>query len=141
MGHIYFLCHCSEDEAEVLEVRRRLGNESCWFKGVRIGLRIMREISNGIAACSVFVLFWSRHADACRWVEEECSQAVMRLLREDDEQFRLVVVRLDDTELPPELDSRASLDIRRGVDSVVEGLKTVARSVSQAPSSGIAGPR
>ena len=123
---IFFLSHNKEDKSIVRRVAQRIGYDLCWVDEgeIRAGEDILDKIDHGIADSRIFVLFWSTHSAKSSWVREEVSQARIRALR--DSGFRLVVVRLDKTELPNYLAYRLSLDLSKGVDFVVKNLRETA---------------
>ena len=128
--HIYFLCHSGADKEVVRQVADKLGRGECWIDEGEIkgGEVILDKIDRGISDSRIFVLFWSRHSAQSDWVAEEVSQARIRSLR--DRGFRLVVVRIDQTELPDYLSKRLYLNIERGLDKVVQSLIETAKDLT-----------
>ncbi|MDP2920244.1 MAG: TIR domain-containing protein [Dehalococcoidia bacterium] len=109
MAKTFFLSHSNDDEPFVQEVANKLGKEECWFYrwDIKPGESIF-TFDRGIADSRIFVLFWSAYAAKSPFVEDEVSQARIRISR--DRGFRLVVVRLDTTPLPPALAYRSWID-------------------------------
>lgn len=122
MAKIFFLSHSSEDGDIVKRVAKLLGRDRCWFYEweVKPGDSIF-QFDRGIADSRIFVLFWSANAANSPSVEDEVSQARIRISR--DRGFRLVVVRLDMTQLPPALAYRSWIDGTKGIPSIVKALQ------------------
>lgn len=124
MGKIYFLSHSSDDNTIVQTVANQLGIHDCWLYEweIKPGDTIF-EYDRGIADSRVFVLFWSKNAKGSKFVEDEVSQARIRLSR--DSGFRLITVRLDDTPLPTWLEYRSWIDGSKGIHDVVRPLSNL----------------
>jgi len=122
MAKVYFLSYSSTDGEIVRRVATLLGREECWLYEweVKPGDSIF-EFDRGIADSRIFVLFWSANAVNSPWVQDEVSQARIRLSR--DKGFRLVTVRLDSSSLPPALEYRSWIDGTRGINSIVRALQ------------------
>ncbi len=129
MSKLFFLSYSTKDQEFIKRVTEALGKELCWLYQweVKPGESIFK-FDRGIADSRIFVLFWSKNAVSSQWVEEEISQARIRLFR--DKGFRLVVVRLDSTSLPDSLAHRVYIEGAKGVDHVVENLKSLERDLT-----------
>jgi len=121
---IFFLSHAQEDSRFVTKVANILGPDLCWTYelDVKPGDSIL-EYDRGIADSRIFVLFWSIHALSSGWIKDEISQARIRVNRHNG--FRLVVVRLDDCELPDSLAYRLWIDGRKGVNYTAKNLQSI----------------
>jgi len=126
---IFFLSHSTEDRETVEKIASLLGKERCWIYEweVKPGESIF-QFDRGIADSRIFALFWSKNAASSQWVEEETSQARIRLSR--DKGFRLVVVKLDETPLPDSLGYRSYIDGKKGVSFIVEKLQLVEKDLT-----------
>lgn len=124
MAKLFFLSHSTKDQEFVKKIAESLGKDLCWLYQweVKPGESVF-QFDRGIADSRIFVLFWSANAASSQWVEEEVSQARIRLFR--DKGFRLVVVRLDNTPLPNSLAYRVYIDGTKGVDYVIKTLKSI----------------
>lgn len=98
-----FLSHNSADKPYVEKLASALQLVGCqvWFDAwkIRPGDSIPSAINEGLKDFDVFLLIWSRHAAASRWVEGEMNSALTRLM--NDPKCKLVPVVLDDAQLPP----------------------------------------
>jgi len=128
MAKLFFLSHSTKDQEFVKKIAKGLGKDLCWLYiwEAKAGESIF-QFDRGIADSRIFVLFWSVNAASSKWVGEEIDQARIRLFR--DKGFRLVVVILDDTPLPPSLAHRVYIDGRKGIDHVVKNLKNVKKEL------------
>lgn len=129
MKKTFFLSHSTKDQEFVIKVAESLGKEKCWLSQweVKLGDSIFK-FDRGIADSRVFVLFWSKNAALSQWVEEEVSQARIRLFR--DKGFRLVVIKLDYSLLPDSLAYRVCIDGTKGVAYVVRELQQIEKDLT-----------
>ncbi len=129
MKKIFFLSHSTKDKKAVEKIADSLGKEKCWLYEweVKPGESIFK-FDRGIADSRIFVLFWSKNAASSQWVEEETSQARIRLSR--DKGFRLIVVKLDITPLPDSLAFRSYIDGTQGIDYIVKELQSVEKDLT-----------
>lgn len=126
---IFFLSHSSKDKEVVEKIAKSLGKERCWLYEweVKPGESIFK-FDRGLADSRIFVVFWSKNAASSQWVEEETSQARIRLSR--DRGFRLIVVKLDITPLPDSLAYRSYIEGTQGIDFIVEKIQSVERDLT-----------
>jgi len=126
---IFFLSHSTKDKETVEKIVDSLGKGKCWLYEweIKPGENIFK-FDRGIAGSRIFVLFWSKNAASSQWVEEETSQARIRLSR--DKGFRLIVVKLDITPLPDSLAFRSYIDETKGIDYIVEKLQSVEKELT-----------
>lgn len=126
---VFFLSHSTKDKKAVEKIAELLGKEKCWLYEweVKPGESIFK-FDRGIADSRIFVLFWSKNAASSQWVEEETSQARIRLSR--DKGFRLIVVKLDITSVPPSLAYRSYIDGTKRMDYIVERLQSVEKDLT-----------
>lgn len=129
MKKVFFLSHSTKDKEVVEKIAEPLGKEKCWLSEweVKPGESILK-FDRGISDSRIFVLFWSKNAASSQWVEEETSQARIRLSR--DKGFRLITVKLDITPLPPSLAHRFYIDGTKGIDYIVETLQSVEKDLT-----------
>lgn len=122
MAKIYFLSHSNQDGNLVKRIAAALGREQCWLYewDIKPGDSIF-EFDRGIVDSRIFVLFWSNNAARSNMVQDEVSQARIRISR--DKGFRLVVVKLDVTPLPPALAYRSYIDGTKGVPYITAALR------------------
>lgn len=107
-----FLSHNSADKEFVrsLAATLTLAGAQVWFDTWKIkpGDSIPTEIDSGLAGFDTFVLIWSTDAANSKWVKKERDAAINRWVNE--ETYRFVPVRLDETPLPTILGSTAYID-------------------------------
>lgn len=72
---------------------------------IRPGHKWRAVLSDAIEACETLLLFWCRHSSESKEVKSEYSSAMQS-------GKRVVPVRLDDTELPPELAEYQAINLR-----------------------------
>lgn len=121
---VFFLSHAEEDSKFVTKIANNLGTDRCWTYelDVKPGDSIL-GYDKGIADSRIFVLFWSIHASNSEWINDEISQARMRINR--DNGFRLIVVKLDDYKLPESLAYRLWIDGRKGINHTLAHLRSI----------------
>lgn len=130
MQKFFFLSHSTKDEETVIQIAENLGKDDCWLYQweTKTGERIFK-FDRGIADSRIFVLFWSENASVSDWVDEEVNIARYRWITERG--YRPVVVKLDKTPLPIFLKHRLYLDIKSGIDYVVDKLKGLKGDLTQ----------
>ncbi|MGH2958593.1 MAG: toll/interleukin-1 receptor domain-containing protein [Solirubrobacterales bacterium] len=97
---------------------------------VRPGDSIPGKINEALARVDLVVIVWSEEAAASKWVDTELSTAIARQNSEEDE-LRVVVIRLDDAPPPPLLAHRKWIDVLAEADiepaaASIAGLNTQA---------------
>jgi hypothetical protein len=117
-----FISYVAEDWDRVRSIVDRIGPARCFIDRncIAPGDPLIEAISEGMAAASVCVIFWSRRSSRSKWVREEIRQASTHRVQDG---LRVVPVKLDGTRLPPELDGCRYLDIRDGEDVIVDALR------------------
>ena len=103
-----FLSHASEDKefALVLATKLRADGVDAWIDKweIRVGDKLTQRIfREGIGNSDCFAIVLSNASVAKPWVREELDAAMIRAI---EEQTRLLVIRIDDCEVPVELRSR-----------------------------------
>jgi hypothetical protein len=97
-----FVSHNAKDKDTARLLAGRLAERGIdvWFDQWEIGPgeSIIGGIDKGITDCQIFVLMWSAHAKASKWVDTELRAALRK--RVDNESFKLVPIMLDDSALP-----------------------------------------
>ncbi len=122
MSKIYFLSHSTDDASIVKKVATTLGSDNCWIYewDIKPGDSIF-GFDKGISDSRIFVLFWSINASVSTAVEDEISQARIRIYR--DRGFRFVIVKLDNTPLPLPLAYRSYINGTSGHHIIATALK------------------
>lgn len=123
--HDYFLSHAGRDKDLVKEVAKRvmLAGRDVFLDewSIEFGESIPGAIEKALRDSEAFVLFWSEHALSSSWTVKEYRSAVSRFLDDDDRV--LLVVRLDDTDVPELIRDMKWIDARNGdVDGVANAL-------------------
>lgn len=123
--HDYFLSHAGDDKDFVKSVGTRMqlaGREvflDAW--SIQFGESIPGAIEKALRDNEAFVLFWSQYAEASAWTKKEYRSAISRFLEEEDR--TLLVVRLDNTEVPELVRDMKWIDGRAGdPDPVADAL-------------------
>lgn len=97
----YFLSHTRDDKDLVREVAARIHfvGRTTFFDewSIDLGQSIPGAISAGLRDYDALVLFWSDSASKSLWVAREFRAAMTKYIQEER---GLVVVKLDDTEIP-----------------------------------------
>jgi hypothetical protein len=114
-----FLSHTGADKPVVRRTNAELvllGAETHFDELSVLNGEIINEwIDRALAATTIFVLFWSADAEKAPWVKTEWTAAHWHFI-EDPTQF--LVVRLDDTELPPILQPKKWIDARSDTSTI-----------------------
>jgi hypothetical protein len=114
----YFLSHTGHDKDLVREVATRIhfAGRSTFFDewSIHLGESIPGAISEAIKHYEVLVLFWSKAAEASLWVGREFSAAMTKFIQ--DPSRGIVVVKLDETEVPSIIGDLKYLDARTHPD-------------------------
>jgi hypothetical protein len=87
----------------------------CWHDRTRIGggERLRERIEEGLRGSSCVVILLSRHSVKSRWVLNELDAAMLREIRERNTVVIPVIVgRLRDSEIPPDLQGKHYIDLR-----------------------------
>lgn len=97
-----FLSHNRGDKATArdLGAQLTLAGAYVWFDDWEVcaGESIVGRVNNALASVDVVILLWSATAHCSRWVRAELDTAISRGI--DEETFRVITVRLDETPLP-----------------------------------------
>ncbi len=95
----FFISHAGPDKPLAIALKEQLGGDA-WvdLHEIDLGDVLWHEISDGIEAATDFVLLWSRHSAASKWVQYETTLAFTRYL--EDSAIALRIVCLDDTPVP-----------------------------------------
>lgn len=98
-----FLSHSSVDKPFAKDLAEAWGRQNVWvdFWSLDAGAMLPQDIAESIQASKVFLLVATRAAMASRWVRYELNIALIHWIKEAD--CRIIVVRLDDCEIHPEL--------------------------------------
>lgn len=100
MKEYAFISHSSHDKEFVERLAEGLRADGVWVDmwDMDLGDPLVTKIEYGIERASEFIIILSRYALESRWVKYESHMAVFRAL--EDENFRIVVVRIDDCNVP-----------------------------------------
>ncbi|MFF2271591.1 TIR domain-containing protein [Agromyces sp. NPDC058136] len=123
--HDYFLSHAGPDKDFVKGVgtRMQLAGREVFLDewSIEYGESIPGAIETALRENEAFVLFWSEKAKESAWTTKEYRSAVSRFIDDDDR--TLVLVRLDDTEVPELIRDMKWIDGRGGdPDAVADAL-------------------
>lgn len=98
---LLFLSHRSTDKAIVRSIAKEIKSKGVgvWFDEEQIipSQSLTSEINSALGRMSHFVLFWSANCVGAPWVEREFNVALNMLVAN---RVPLLIVRLDDTEVP-----------------------------------------
>lgn len=122
----YFLSHSSTIKPLVQEVANALGEEACWLDAwdLHAGDELLDVIDEGIAASTVFAIFWSAGAATSPWVKEELGQARYRKLRQNN--VKILPIKVDDTPMPAWLERLRYINAEKGASIIASELRTAA---------------
>ncbi|RPF21317.1 toll/interleukin-1 receptor domain-containing protein [Myceligenerans xiligouense] len=116
-GTKYFISHATSDKDAVRPVALQvqvLGGEVFFDEwSIGYGESVPGAISTALDNYEVLALFWSRSASKSAWVQREYLTAINGWIS-DDRSRRLIVLRLDDTDVPPLLKDLKWFDLRAG---------------------------
>jgi len=100
IGQFAFISHSSYDRAFVERLARQLRSDDVWVDmwDMDVGDLLVTKIERAIETASEFILVLSGAALQSKWVKYESNMAIIRLLEDAD--FRIVVLRIDDCEVP-----------------------------------------
>lgn len=128
-----FLSHSSRDKEAVLQVAERLSREAVWVDvwELEAGEVLPQALAEAVDTAKDFVLFASEHALSSKWVRFELGIIMVRWIEQAD--ARIIVFRLDDTPLPPELRPLVNIDARADFATAVEQLVSTVHSAAGRP--------
>jgi len=122
-----FISHSSKDMALAMQVEEVLEKDGLkvWLdrSDIRIGALLRNELQSAIMSSRVVILLWSMPAADSRWIASEI------LFAFHNDRFIIACV-LDDTQLPPFLESTIFLDLGRDPEA---GIARLVRAVREAP--------
>jgi len=111
-----FISHSGIDKEVAEEVAVFLVAEDIgvWFDQWEIGTgdSISGLVNQGLANCTHFLILWSRNSAGSKWVQRELNATVSRAIQNGSPS--LIVLRLDDTDVPPLLADIRSIRYRCG---------------------------
>jgi len=120
-----FVSHSSGDDDVVahLVADLRAANHTIWVdhSSLLAGGSIAGTIQTGIEGSDAFLLLFSRSAAKSRWVELEWQAALSRNLADDD--YLILLVRLDDVDVPLLLASKKWIDLSSGYDKALQTIE------------------
>jgi len=117
-----FLSHATADKADVLLIAERLKREQVWLDmwSMEAGEVLPASVASAVLDSSDFVIFVSHNSVGSRWVQYELNLAITRWL--EQENSRIVVVRLDDASVPDQLRAFLYFDAQKGIEQCLEDL-------------------
>jgi tetratricopeptide (TPR) repeat protein len=95
-----FICHSSKDKEFVITLAESLSREHIWVDiwDMDLGEDLVSRIEKGIEGASEFIIILSKNSVSSKWVNYELNMALTRWL--EDENFRIVCVHIDESEIP-----------------------------------------
>lgn len=120
-----FISHAKEDNPIVYRVIKILDDNDIpkWVDLEQfdsLGSSVNEKINDGISTSRYFLLLWSIHASRSRFVKKEYNAATSH---DYDKLLTKIIIRLDDTRLPPLLADKQYYQVTETeLESVVEGI-------------------
>ena len=98
-----FISHSTEDKNLAESLAQRLGKENVFFDkwNLSSGRLLASDIAKGVFGSSWFIIIASKSAAKSQWIKYEMNLAVIRWI--EDENYRILVARIDDCDIPHEL--------------------------------------
>ncbi|MDY6965636.1 MAG: toll/interleukin-1 receptor domain-containing protein [Halobacteriota archaeon] len=98
-----FISHSSADEELAEQLAKRFKKEDVWFDkwNLDVGDLIPQGLAEAIHESKWFILIASREAMESRWVRYELNIAITNSIQDSD--YRIIVARIDECEVHPEL--------------------------------------
>lgn len=119
-----FISHSSKDKEFVIQLASRLSKEQVWFDmwDMDLGDVLSEKIEKGIDETKNFVIILSKNSINSAWVKYELNMAIIKFL--EDEDYRLIIVRIDDTSIPLRLKPflRIDMDHQETYDNIIENV-------------------
>ncbi|MFA4823650.1 MAG: toll/interleukin-1 receptor domain-containing protein [Methanoregula sp.] len=105
-----FLCHSSKDKELVENLAEKLGRSNVYYDkwNLDAGDLIPGELARGIIESKWFIIIASQNSMNSRWVKFEVNLAITQYIK--NENYRIIVVRIDDCKIHPELQSFLYID-------------------------------
>lgn len=115
-----FISHSSSDKEIAEQLTQRLGKETVWFDlwDLDAGDLIPRKLSEAIQDSKWFVLIASQKAMESRWVRYELNIAITNWIQDND--YRIIVARIDDCKVHPELSPFLYIDYPNQADHAID---------------------
>jgi len=130
---VVFLSYSHEDEEHALFRRMMIDLDSTpgiryWIdrQEIRAGDSLMAKLEEGIDEADFFLLVISKNSARSRWATQEFFLAYNSQLR--DQELKILPVRIDDVQLPPQVRDLVVLDLFRNYD---HGLQMLLRTILQ----------
>ena len=128
--HDIFLCHASEDKAQVRELASDLGKLGvrAWYDAWELGPgdSLIQKIGTAITATNDFGVVVSRHSVASAWCARELEEALNLELTSSTR--KVIPIRLEKVTMPPFLSGKVYVDL-----SKPDGLVHLASAVRRIP--------
>jgi hypothetical protein len=128
-----FLSHAHEDKDAARQITTALAGAGLdsWLdvQKLRSGDELLKTIATVLAEVNVFAVLLSRTALAKSWVLVEMRMALTREIEEGSP--KVIVLRLDDCEVPMELRHKVFLDFRGRFDAAVSELTDHVKGVER----------
>jgi len=105
--------HKDQDIVEKVAVLLKERDIDVWYDEwkLTVGSSLIHEIQEGIRKADFVIIFFSKNAEASKWLKEEYEASKVRQIESDGETI-ILPVRLDDCEIPLLLQSRLYADFR-----------------------------
>lgn len=105
-----FLCHSSNDKELVEHLANQLGAKNVFLDkwNLDAGDLLPSELAKGIVDSKYFVIIASKNSMVSRWVQYEVNLAITKYIQ--NENYRIIVARIDDCEIHPELQPFLRID-------------------------------
>lgn len=115
-----FISHCSADEDIAKQLAQRLGKENVWIDlwDLNAGDLIPRKLAETIRESKWFILIASQEAMESRWVRYELNIAITHWIQNSG--YRIIVVRIDDCKVHPELSPFLYVDCPNKPDQAID---------------------
>lgn len=132
-----FLCHSSSDKQIVEELAKRLVEQNIFYDkwDLDAGDLLPAKLSEAIYESRWFILLASKKSMASRWVKFELNVALRKWI--EDENYRIVVAKIDDCEIHRELTPFLYIDCPNEPETAIERIVKLVLSEGR----GVLGPR
>ncbi|WP_318310969.1 TIR domain-containing protein [Flagellimonas crocea] len=126
-----FISHSSKDKKFVNEITNKLQKQNVWYDtwDLDVGDVLSDKIEEGIDESKNFLIILSKNSIDSSWVKYELNMALIKYLENED--YRLIVARIDDVQVPLRLKPFLRVDISSSkniINSIIDSLNGGARS-------------
>jgi tetratricopeptide (TPR) repeat protein len=126
-GQYAFVSYSSRNWDFVQKLIEPLKSDGVWVDkwNIDVGDPLPTRIESGVAGSSEFIAVLSKESLASNWARYESHMAVIRSL--EDANFRIIVVRIDDSEVPLRFKPFLYIDGAKNRDAAIEQLREAIR--------------